>query len=171
MLAFIRSRGEIALCCALSGVPAAHPGGRTAHKLFKIDVQLESTQEPQKIQCNVSPASQRATLLRQAKLIIWDESVMSHRGNFEAVNEMLQNIRSNSEEPCGGVVFIGAGDFRQIPPVIVNGCKDDIIDASIKSSKLWKSFEQYSLTAPMRQAGDLAYAKYAIHIQTTQYTI
>ena len=84
---------------------------------------------------------------------------MSHRANFEAVNEMLQNIRGNEQDPCGGVLFVGAGDFGQIPPVIVNGCKDDIINASVKKSKLWKHFHQHYLTEAVRQADDPAYAK------------
>ena len=121
LLSYVRGLGEVALCCASSGVAAAlYPGGRTAHNLFKIDVHLETAEYPQKIQCNVSPRSQRASLLQQAKLIIWDEFVMSHRANFEAVNDMLQHIRENSR-PCGDIIFVGAGDFRQIPPVVVNG--------------------------------------------------
>ena len=42
------------------------------------------------------------------------------------------------------------GDFRQILPVVLNGGKEDIINASITRSKLWKFFTVYTLTINMR---------------------
>ena len=158
-MSYVRSKREIALCCASSGIAASlYPGGRTAHNLFRIDVQDDADQE-RDISCSVSPNSQRAELLRSAKVIVWDEFVMTHRKNFEAVNFMLKTIRQNSSEPCGGVIFIGAGDFRQIPPVVTNGSKWDIIQASVKRSSIWKIFQQHRLMRSMRQADDPQYAK------------
>ena len=42
------------------------------------------------------------------------------------------------------------GDFRQILPVVLNGGKEDIINASITRSKLCKFFSVYTLTINMR---------------------
>ena len=148
----------MALCCASSGFAAAlYPGGRTAHNLFKIDVRTERDND-MKIQCSVPMNSQRAELLRSAQVIIWDEFVMSSKENFEAVDSLLRAIRRNNQEPCGGVVFIGAGDFRQIPPIVPKGEKWDIIRASIKSSKSWPLFRVFTLKISMRQADDLQYS-------------
>ena len=104
---YVRGKGQIALCCASSGFAAAlYPGGRTAHNLFKIDVVTERTSFT-KIQCTVPINSERADLLRQAKVVIWDEFVASHRENFEAVDKMLRVVRRNPDQCCGGLLFIG----------------------------------------------------------------
>lgn len=159
IIAEVRGRGKVALCCASSAFAAAFfPGGRTAHNLFKIDVVTEKSPK-QKVQCSVSPNSSRAELLRAGSIVIWDEFPMSHKHNFEAVDSMLRIIRRCPDKPCGGILFIGSGDFRQIPPVVPSGTMADIVNASIKSSQLWSLFEQFALTVPMRQAKDAYYAK------------
>ena len=157
---YVRGLGHIALCCASSGFAAAlYPGGRTAHNLFKIDVVTERDCLT-KVQCSVSANSQRAELLRKAKLVIWDEFAAAHRENFEAVDTMLRVIRKNPDVCCGGLLFIGSGDFRQIPPIIQNGSVCDRVRASIKFSPLWKEFNVVKLTLPMRQSRDENYRKY-----------
>jgi hypothetical protein len=42
------------------------------------------------------------------------------------------------------------GDFRQILPVITKGRREQIVNASIKRSYLWKHFEIFELTKNMR---------------------
>jgi hypothetical protein len=42
------------------------------------------------------------------------------------------------------------GDFRQIAPVITNGDRTDVVNASIKSSYLWSKFKILHLTTNMR---------------------
>ena len=83
-------------------------------------------------QCNVTFNSQRAELLTAASVHIWDEFPMSHRKNFEAVSHCLCDL-TQCNIPCGGRMFVGCGDFRQIPPVIPGGGQSDIIMASIKN--------------------------------------
>ena len=140
VISYVRGKGQIALCCASSAFAAAlYPGGRTAHNLFKIDV-LTERGIGQKVQCNVSPTSERAHLLQMASVAIWDEFVMSNKENFEAVDEMLKTLRQRPDFPCGGFLFIGAGDFRQIPPIEENGTRSDTVAGSIKYSKLWSVF-------------------------------
>ena len=158
LLNLVRSTGSIALCCASAAIAATHyPGGRTAHNLFKIPVK-EDPAELTEIQCDIPFSSERAETLRQASLVVWDEFPMMHRINVEAVDKMLRTIRRKSTL-FGGLLFVCVGDFRQIPPVVRNGTKRDTIDASIRSSVLWKHFVTFTLVTPVRQLEDLEYAK------------
>jgi hypothetical protein len=60
----------------------------------------------------------------------------------------------------GGKIIVLAGDFRQTCPVIPNGSKAQVIDASIKLSPLWRSFHIERLTTPIRNAGDIEFARF-----------
>ena len=85
---------------------------------------------------------------------------MTHKQNFEAVDEMLRSIRRNPNVPCGGLIFVCAGDFRQIPPVVEHGGKWNTIEASVKNTKLWPLFEKITLTTHMRQTEDSDFSEY-----------
>ncbi|KAF1888130.1 hypothetical protein Lal_00039170, partial [Lupinus albus] len=63
------------------------PGDRTTHYKFKIPVlSLENSI------CNIHKGSELAGLLKQTKLIIWDEAPMSHKFCFEALDKSLGHI-------------------------------------------------------------------------------
>jgi len=47
------------------------------------------------------------------------------------------------------------GDFRQIAPVVTNGDRKDIVNASIKASHLWSQFSIFNLTINMRLSQQL----------------
>ena len=72
----VHVNGWITLCVASSGIAALLlPGGQTAHSTFCIPVKdlcEDST-------CQVDKNSKYATMLRQVRLIIWDEAVTQHR--------------------------------------------------------------------------------------------
>ncbi|XP_075113226.1 uncharacterized protein LOC107763530 isoform X2 [Nicotiana tabacum] len=69
LLATVRSIRYIALTTATSGVAASIlPGGRTAHSHFKIPIDIDEHSS-----CNISKQSALVGLIREAKLIIWDE--------------------------------------------------------------------------------------------------
>ncbi|XP_015161029.1 uncharacterized protein [Solanum tuberosum] len=75
LLATVRSKGFIALATATSGVAASIlPGGRTAHSRFKIPINID-----EQFSCNISKQSSLASLIRDAKLIVWDEVSMSKK--------------------------------------------------------------------------------------------
>ena len=85
--------------------------------------------------------SPREDLVRAAKLIIWDEAPMMHRWCFEAVYRSMRDIMSKNDplnefRPFGGMTVVLGGDFRQILPVVRKGSRQDIVDASINSSKI-----------------------------------
>ncbi|KAL4288328.1 hypothetical protein AHAS_Ahas19G0275200 [Arachis hypogaea] len=135
LTSFLRSQGMIVLTVALSGIAALLlPGGRTAHSRFAIPLTVHEDSV-----CNIKQNSELAELLKQTKLIIWDEASMVHRYSVEAVDKSLRDIMSstnnnNANLPFGGKVVVFGGDFRQILPVIPGSGRTEIVNASICSS-------------------------------------
>ena len=81
-----RSRGEIAIACASSGIASTLlPKGQTAHSAFKIPIEGLSEHST----CNVGGLSGRAELLRRVKFIVWDEAFMVHQYGFGAVVRLV----------------------------------------------------------------------------------
>jgi len=99
--------------------------------------------------------SPRVNLVRAAKLIIWDEAPMMHRWCFEAVDRSMRDIMSKNDplnefRPFGGMTVVLGGDFRQILHVVRKGTRQDTVDASINSSKIWDYCNVLRLTVNMR---------------------
>ena len=141
ILAYVRSKAEVALAVASSGIAAQLlPGGRTAHSLLRIPLELHDSS-----MCAISRQSTTASLLRSARLLLWDEAVMTHRRAFEAVDRTLRFIRDNPTPFGGGVVVLG-GDWRQALPVIPRASRAEIIDATLKNSYLWSSIKVLHLS-------------------------
>ncbi|KAH0642093.1 hypothetical protein KY290_033695 [Solanum tuberosum] len=87
LLGKVRSEGMIALASATSGVAATIlPGGRTAHSRFAIPLQADET-----TMTNMSKQGGGAKLIRQAKLIIWDETPMAKRHIIETVDRSFRD--------------------------------------------------------------------------------
>ncbi|KAI3741126.1 hypothetical protein L1987_58793 [Smallanthus sonchifolius] len=149
--AAIRCKGEIVLNVASSGIASLLlTGGRTAHSRFLIPLNLTEDSL-----CHIKPQSDVACLLKKTKLIIWDEAPMIHKHAFEALDRTLRDILSsdnmnNSHLPFGGKVIVFGGDFRQILPVIPNGSRQDIINASLSSSYIWVKCKVLQLSKNMR---------------------
>jgi hypothetical protein len=101
------------------------------------------------VACNITKESAMAEVLRQCKLIIWDECTMSHKRALEAVNITLQDIKEN-KKIMGGIVLVLSGDFRQTLPVIRKGTYIDELQACLKSSCLWKHVQIFHLSKNMR---------------------
>jgi ATP-dependent DNA helicase PIF1 len=149
LASYIRSRKQIVLAVASSGIASLLlPGGRTAHSKFKIPIPtLESST------CNIDKGSDRAQLLKLAKLIIWDEAPMANKFCFEALDKTLKDIMTGSKESpkkFGGKVIVFGDDFRQILPVVPRGTRSDIIHATINSSYIWDHCQVLRLTKNMR---------------------
>ncbi|XP_042059616.1 uncharacterized protein LOC121804142 [Salvia splendens] len=147
----IRSKGDIVLNVASSGIASLLlPGGRTAHSRFKIPINVNEDS-----MCNIKPGGALAELIVRAKLIIWDEAPMIHKHCIEAVDRTLRDIMRvcnevNSNKPFGGKTVVFGGDFRQILPVVPKGSRQDVVNATINSSYLWKSCTVLRLTKNMR---------------------
>ncbi|XP_058775057.1 uncharacterized protein LOC131649304 [Vicia villosa] len=145
----LRSKHDICLTVATSGIASLLlPGGRTAHSKFKIPVPTMENST-----CKILYNDEVAELLRQTKLIIWDEAPMAHKHAFEALDRTLKDVMStysNSKDVFGGKVVVFGGDFRQILPVVPRGSRSDIVHSAINASYIWRSVQVLTLTQNMR---------------------
>lgn len=147
LLATVRRGRDIAVAVASSGIAATLiDGGKTAHSAFKLPLNLNHSESSV---CNISKQSDMAQVLREAKVIIWDECTMAHKGSIEALNRTLQDIRGRNHL-MGGVTVLLAGDFRQTLPVVPRGTRADEVKACFKSSILWPNVKILSLRVNMR---------------------
>ncbi|KAI5399296.1 hypothetical protein KIW84_064602 [Lathyrus oleraceus] len=160
LMASLRSRGEIVLATASSGIAATLlPGGRTAHSRFKIPIDIQ----PSSI-CGIEKQKDLANLIRVAAAIIWDEAPMTNKNCLEALDRSLQDICSNSAPFGGKVLIIGGGDFRQVLPVVRKGTKAQMISACIVQSHLWNHTKILHLRQNMRSLHDQEFAEFLIRI-------
>ncbi|XP_022031476.1 uncharacterized protein LOC110932451 [Helianthus annuus] len=134
----VRSREQIVLNVASSGIASLLMSrGRTAHSRFHIPINLDESS-----MCHIRPDGDVAYLLKHTRLIIWDEAPMVHRHAVEALDRTFKDVlidKSNINSDClfGGKVIVFGGDFRQILPVIPNGSRQQIVNASLSSSYIW----------------------------------
>jgi len=141
------SRSEDILCvgCASTGLAATnYENFDTAHGLFKYPVTEEedNDDEQDQFRSKLYENPERMELLQQARLIVWDEFPSNNKSIFENVFHIMNEFVNK--------VVICMGDFRQIAPVIKNGERQQIVNASIKSSTLWSKFTILHLTINMR---------------------
>ena len=95
----------IVLYIASSGIAAELLFGRqTFHSCFKIPLKLNESSTTM-----IKGGSDDAALIWQARLIIWDKVPMQSKCCFEAVDQLLQNIRDNNNL-FGGIPAILRGD-------------------------------------------------------------
>ncbi|KAG8364624.1 hypothetical protein BUALT_Bualt18G0016800 [Buddleja alternifolia] len=66
--------------------------------------------------------------------------------------------------PFGGKVMILGGDFRQVSPVVINGTKAQIINASIVESYLWSNVKVLHLSENMRAQDDQRFSDFLLRI-------
>nr|ABD65060.1 hypothetical protein 27.t00039 [Brassica oleracea] len=144
----IRSKGMIVLNTASSGIAALLlEGGRTAHSRFGIPIDADEFSTCKKME----PGSDRAELVKAAKLIVWDEAPMMSRHCFETLDRTMRDIiRSCEDKPFGGKAVVFGGDFRQILPVIPGGGRAETVLAALNSSYLWEHCKVLKLTKNMR---------------------
>ncbi|XP_057415282.1 uncharacterized protein LOC130710142 [Lotus japonicus] len=153
----LRSEKKIILNVASSGIASLLlPGGRTAHSLFCIPLNVNEDSC-----CGIVQGSPKAELLQLTSLIIWDEAPMVSRYAFEALDKALRDIMRNFapdsfDQPFGGKIVVLGGDFRQILPVIPKGTRAEIVMSTINSSRLWRFCRVLSLTENMRLLGNLS---------------
>ena len=112
--------------------------------------------------CSISPRTDLAELLSRTELIVWDESSLMNRRDFETVDRSLRDLL-NSEEVFGGIPVVCSGDFRQLLPVVKGGTAANIVDACLLNSPLWPTFDVFHLRENLRltlqgdeQAGEYA---------------
>ncbi|XP_049361968.1 uncharacterized protein LOC125826651 [Solanum verrucosum] len=159
LLATIRHKGFIALATASSGVAASLlPGGRTAHSRFKIPIDVNEN-----FTCNISKQSSLASLIRDARLIVWDEISMAKKKMVEAFDLLLRDLMETNTL-FGGKIVVFSGDFRQTLPVVRSGKKEDFIRESLLCSKIWNQLEKLQLSKNMRATKDPEFCEYLMRI-------
>ncbi|XP_019238957.1 PREDICTED: uncharacterized protein LOC109219012 [Nicotiana attenuata] len=159
LLAAVRSKGFVALATATSGVAASIlPGGRTAHSRFKFPINID-----EQFFCNISKQSSLASLIRDAKLIVWDEVSMAKKQLIEALDLLLKDLM-DTKTLFGGKVVVFGGDFRQTLPVVRSGKKEDFIRESLLHSEIWNQFVKLRLSVNMRARTDPAFCEYLMRI-------
>jgi len=167
LVALVRRDGHVAIAVASSGIAALLlEGGRTAHSVFKIPIALGRDS-----MCSIPVQSDSAKLLREAKLIVWDEAPAQHRHCAEAVDRTLRDIMRCPDSPFGGKVVVFGGDFRQCPPVVSRGSRAAIVSAALSRSVLWRQVRILTLTENMRlRANPLSkpYAEYLLRVGNGQ---
>lgn len=147
IMAIIRSRFDIALALASSGIAATLlDDGRTAHCALKLPLNLNTIDTPT---CNISRSSAMGKLLVQCKLIAWDECTMVNKKSLEALNFTMKDLRQNNNI-FGGLMILLAGGFRQTLPVIPRGTPADELNACLKASPLCNNVKTLSLPTNMR---------------------
>ncbi|XP_042022850.1 ATP-dependent DNA helicase PIF1-like [Salvia splendens] len=105
--------------------------------------------------CNIKPGSALAELIVRAKLIIWDEAPMIHKHCVQAVDMTFRDIMRvcnelSTDKPFGGKTVVFDGDFGQILSVVPKGSRQDVVNAAINSSYLWRNCTVLRLTKNMR---------------------
>jgi len=129
----LRSDGLIVQVCASTTLASTlYENAMTAHSLFKYPVEDDKDRDSEERTCCKLDDTQRLDLLKATHIIIWDEFVSNNKDIFEAVQRDLYM--------CSNLIFLCAGDFRQILPVIKGGSEEECINACISSSIYWPSF-------------------------------
>ena len=86
----------------------------------------------------------QAQIIKNAHLIIIDEISRLSKYALNAIDEVLRRCMQNYRLFGGKNILLG-GYFIQAPTIVMNGAKSDIIEASIKSSHLWKHCKRFTL--------------------------
>ena len=139
----LRAEGKIVQICASTTLAATlYENAMTAHSLFKFPVEDDDQKDSEERTCCKLENTERLELLQNTHVIIWDEFVSNNKDLFEAVQRELHM--------CKNLIFICAGDFRQILPVVKKGSEPECIAACISSSIYWPQFKILRLKINMR---------------------
>lgn len=161
LAAKLRGGGKMVLIVASTGIAALQlPGGWTAHSMFKLP--MDEKMSPSCV-CNINAQTQRAELIRNSDLIIWDELPMTHRYCVEALDRTLKDLMRN-DLLFGGKTILFSGDWRQTGPIVKFGSPTDTVDAAVISSHLWDKISRLRLTKSQRDRNDPAYASFVRNV-------
>ncbi|XP_019260389.1 PREDICTED: uncharacterized protein LOC109238395, partial [Nicotiana attenuata] len=111
-------------------------GGRTAHFRFKIPIDVDGN-----FSCSISKQSSLASLIRDVKLIVWDEISIAKKEMIEALDLLLRDLMETTML-FGGKVVVFNGDFRQTLPVVRAGQRKDFARESLLCSEIWHRLEK-----------------------------
>lgn len=116
-----RVRAEVAKHMAVvapTGVAAINAKGQTIHSLFQLPFGLIRPGDTRSKSRRFS--KKKKTLLNSLDLLVIDEISMVRADVLDGIDEVLRRLR-RTDEPFGGVQLLMIGDLHQLPPVV----KDD----------------------------------------------
>ena len=148
-----RARGKVVLITASTNLAATnYERGMSTHALALLVGEGEDDEGNVTIKLGrggrMTP--ERLALLREADVIVVDEYSGLNCRIIEALIDFLEEHRI-------AVRLLLVGDKQQIPPVVVGGSREEIVEASILSSHRFPRFHTLELTKPYRQhAGEYA---------------
>lgn len=155
----LRGQGKTVLSVAWTGIAAKLlQNGTTAHSAFKFPVPLTEN-SVSSLRLN----SDRARVIREASIIIWDEVSMVTKDALAVLDRLLREL-TGLDMAYGGKIIVFGGDFRQVLPVVRRGNRVTIVQACVKSSPLWAQVARRKLTTNMRAAGDLEFATWLLSL-------
>jgi len=144
----------------LTSAPSAlaaslHMGGTTCHKCFGLPV----TNDREKRVSLLSARSYQGSALRLCDMLIIDEFSMIDILSFDCADRACRDM-CGVDKPFAGKVLLCCGEFAQLPPVVPNGLRPDIISASCVSHPLWPSIKKFQLHKRWRNADDKAFQNF-----------
>ena len=77
--------------------------GTTVHSRFKVPINIQATKT-----CSFKTTDATGKLIKEAKLIIFDEMTMLHRHVFEAIDRSMREL-IGKDEPFGGITVVFSG--------------------------------------------------------------
>ncbi|KAF4530245.1 hypothetical protein B566_EDAN017477 [Ephemera danica] len=127
-------------CASWTGISALLlPEGSTCHYTFGLPIKITSTSTS-----TLELHSNKATILREAHVLIIDEISMFQKEALRIVDEILQAVMNNNK-PFGGKLLIVGGDFQQLLPVINNVSANATALYSPCYSPHWPLFKMHRL--------------------------
>ena len=78
----------------------------------------------------IKPNSDLHEVIKQTKIIIWDEVPMQHKNAIDSVDHALRDLL-HKNSPFGGITVVFGGDFCQTLPVVPKALGQDIIVSSL----------------------------------------
>jgi ATP-dependent exoDNAse (exonuclease V) alpha subunit len=147
-----KKSGKNVAVTATTGLASTHLNGTTIHSWAGIGIHEDL---PKKFFSRIS--NKRREIIIKADILVIDEISMMHDYRLDIIDNVLQNVRKNSE-PFGGIQVVLCGDFFQLPPI---NRRDSRQGGFINTSEVWQknSFIVCYLTKQYRQSNDLAYSE------------
>ena len=155
VVASVRTFGSV-VCMAWSGIAATLlPDGATVHSTLNLATKLDSTAT---VRWNFS--DEKAKLLKNASMIVWDEISMASHHAVRAFDMFLRSI-TGVEAPFGNKLVVFCGDFRQILPV----SKEGGAVLTVKNLDVWRRVKVYKLKTNVRvRENKVAFSKLLLDI-------
>lgn len=154
---------KIPISVASSGIAALLLiNGKTAHSTFGIPIEVTENSSS-----SIHLDTSKAHYIKDCDLIIWDEVSMTNKYALECVDRLIKDIMKN-DLPFGGKTVLLSGDFRQTLPVVQRGSRSEIVNQTIKRSKIWDKVNSLKLTKNLRiksqDADSLSFCQYLLNL-------